>query len=536
VTAVAARSRGSHDGTSGRGRARRLVASALGAVLLTGGSGCRDRPRDPADPIVVAIAVAPNNLDPRVGVDEASQRVHQLLFGSLARLDERLQVVPDLAVRWDTPDDRTYVVTLRTGVRFHDGRLLTAADVVFTYASFLDQAFMSPRKGAYRLLDSVRALDRDRVEFRLKEPFGSFPINLVMGIVPDGAQDVSLRPVGTGPYRFVRFAADDRVEVARFDEYYGGPVRNSGVVLKIVPDDTMRGLELRKGTVDVVVNDLAPDIVHQLETERRLRFFKVPGADYAYVGLNLRDPLFADVRVRHALGYAIDRDAIVTYLRRGLATPAVGVLPPMSWAFEPDVFQFTYDPTRSRALLDEAGFPDPDGDGPLPRLRFTLKTSTAEFVRLQATVIQQQLRAIGVAADVRSHEFATLLEDVQRGNFQAFTLQWVGVSDPDMLRRAFHSAQMPPGGFNRGFFSDPRVDRLVDEATRTLEEGARRRLYAEAQRRIAGAAPCISLWYKTNVVVSQPDVRGVTLSPTADFSFLTGVWREPAAPAASAAR
>ncbi len=237
----------------------------------------------------------------------------------------------------------------------------------------------------------------------------------------------------------------------------------------------------------------------------------------------MRDPVLRDKRVRHALGYAINRQAIVDYLRRGLARPAVGILPPASWAFDEDVFQFTYDPAKAQALLDEAGYRDPDGAGPAPRLRLSLKVSTNEFIRLQAAVIQQDLKLVGIELDVRSYEFATLYADVLKGNFQLFTLQWVGVSDPDMLRRVFHSQQMPPNGFNRGYYANPEVDRLIDAAMAASTEGERKRLYSEAQRVIAEDAPYISLWYKTNVAVSRTDIKGVTLTPSADFTILRNV-------------
>jgi peptide/nickel transport system substrate-binding protein len=179
-------------------------------------------------------------------------------------------------------------------------------------------------------------------------------------------------------------------------------------------------------------------------------------------------------------------------------------------------------------LLDEAGYRDPDGDGPQPRLRLTLKVSTNEFYRLQAAVIQQDLRAAGIELDVRSYEFATLSKDVASGNFQLVTLQWVGISDPDILRRVFHSKQVPPNGFNRGYYSDPEVDRLIDEATAALDQETRRRAYQEVQRIVARDAPYISLWYKTNVAVSQPDLTGIRLTPLAEFSFLKDVGRRQA--------
>lgn len=510
-----------------RAAARASVFSALIALLLFA-VACSSRAADRSDIVTLAVFASPNNLDPRVGTDDVSQKIHLLVYDYLLTFDDRLRVVPGLAERWEQPDPQTYLVTLRRGVQFHDGHELTSADVVYTFTSLLDPDFVSARKGAYRLLDRVEAVDRYTVRFVLKQPFGSFPVNLVLPIVPAGAgPDLRTHPVGTGPYKFVRYAVDDRVELARFDGYFRGPAKNAGVTLKIVPDDIMRGLELRKGTVDLVVNDLSPDIVEQLETDEGLHVETSPGTDYAYLGLNLRDPVLSDVRVRQAVAYAIDRHAIVQYLRRGLAQPASGILSPASWAYEPDLFQFDHDPARARALLDEAGYPDPDGDGPAPRLHLTLKVSTNEFFRLQAAVIQSDLRAVGIDLDVRSHEFATLYADVLAGNFQMFSLQWVGISDPDMLRRVFHSGQMPPAGFNRGFYANPTVDRLIDQATISTDEAERRRLFGEVQQIIARDAPYISLWYKTNVAVSQARVHGVRLSPMADLGFLRDVWKEP---------
>jgi peptide/nickel transport system substrate-binding protein len=499
---------------------------ALALAVAAAAPGCSSGP--PADPAIIRVAVvsSPNNLDPRIGTDEASQRIHQLLFDQLFRIDDALRVVPGLAESLTQPDPVTYLVALRRGVRFHDGRELTSADVAYTFNCLIDPAFVSAKKGAYRMLASVQPVGRYAVEFKLKEPFGSFPVNLVMSIVPAGSgASLASAPIGTGPFKLERNDTDDRVIVSANRDYYDGPPRNAGLELRVIPDDIMRGLELRQGAVDLVVNDLAPDIVGQFERERRLQIVSSPGTDFAYVGINLRDPVLRDVRVRRAIACAVDRAAIVKYLRRGLASPAVGVLPPMSWAFERHVTDFGYDPDKAKRLLDEAGYPDPDGDGPATRFNVTLKVSSTEFNRLQSAVIQQDLRRIGIGVDVRAYEFATLYADVLRGNFQLFTLQWVGVSDPDMLRRVCHSRQMPPTGFNRGFFSDPEVDRLIDDATVSIDENRRRELYGRVQKLVADQVPYVSLWYKTNVAVARQDIRGLALSPSADFRFLKDVWR-----------
>jgi peptide/nickel transport system substrate-binding protein len=495
-------------------------------------AGCTQRRAFDPNVVTIAVFASPNNFDPRVGVDEVSQKVYQLVFDNLLNLDDQLRVAPGLATHWEQPDDKTFIVHLRSGVKFHDGRDLTAKDVAYTFNSLIDPSFVSARRGAYLVLDRVEVVDLDTARFVLKEPSGSFAIQLVLPIIPDGSgAELRTMPIGTGPYKFASYAVDDYLQLAAFKDYFGGAPRNQGVVLKIVPDEIMRGLELKKGTVDLVINDISPDTVEQFRDEGSKQIVAASGTDYAYVGINLKDPALSDKRVRQAIGYAIDVDAIVKYLRRGLAQPAVTLVPPSSWAFAGDAFRFTHDPARARALLDEAGYRDPDGDGPHPRLQLTLKVSTNEFYRIQGAVIQQDLRQVGIDLDVRSYEFATLSKDVASGNFQLTTLQWVGISDPDMLRRVFHSKQMPPVGFNRGFYSNPEVDRLIDQATSAATEEERGRLYRQVQHIVAEEAPYISLWYKTNVAVAQPDLSGIRLSPLAGFTFLKDVARQ--APVAS---
>jgi peptide/nickel transport system substrate-binding protein len=501
---------------------RLALAAALALTLA-----CRAQPLPSSGPIVIALANSPTNLDPAVGLDESSQKLHQLLYRSLLKTDEHLRVVPDLAIRFETTDARTYVAEIPRGVRFHDGREMTSEDVAYTFRRFLDAAFVSGRKGAYSALAAIDIVDRYTVAFQLKSPSASFPINLIMGIVPAGAGASSARrPVGSGPYRLKAFVPDDHVALDPFPDAYGGAPDNAGLIFKVVPDETMRGLELRNRSVDLVVNDLSPDLVHGLEQTAGLTVTTGPGTDYAYIGFNLRDPLLADPRVRWAIGSAVDTAAIIAHLRRGLARPATGIVPSMSWAYEGGVRTFPHDAAEARRLLDEAGFPDPDGPGPQPRLHLTLKTSTDERYRLQAAVIQQNLAEAGIAVDIRSYEFATLMADVVRGNVQLYTLQYVGVTDPDMLRRAFHSSQTPPAGFNRGHYANTRVDALLERAAAAQGDTERRALYAQVQRIVAEDAPYISLWAKTNVAVFQRGLTGVTLSPTADFAFLSRVHRQ----------
>jgi peptide/nickel transport system substrate-binding protein len=496
-------------------------------------TGC-DRGEQPADPNIITVAarLGPNNLNPLKANDEGTARVSQLIFESLMDVGDDLNATPTLAHRLESPNPRTYVVHLRRGVKFHDGHELTSRDVVFTFARFLDPEYVSPHKGAFTVLAGVRALDDYTVEFTLKDPFPGFPIaNLVpIQIVPDGVDDAALSaaPIGTGPYRFVRYDVDDKVILDAFEGYRGGAPGNAGLVFKVIPDDTMRGLEVRKGTSDLMINDVPPDIAYQFEKNKEARLIREPGLDFSYLGFNMTDPVLADRRVRHAIGYAIDREAIVKYLRRGMASVATGLIPPQHVAYEQDIHRFRYDPARAKQLLDEAGYPDPDGDeGPLPRLSLSLKISTNEETRLQSTVIQQDLRRVGINLDVRAYEFATMFADVVTGNFQIMSLIWTAgaMIDADILRRVYHSEQVPPSGYNRGRYSNPEVDRLLDSASKALDQSERLRFYSAAQKIIADEAPYIPLWNRQNVIVAQRNLDGLHINPIGDFAALKDVRR-----------
>jgi peptide/nickel transport system substrate-binding protein len=219
----------------------------------------------------------------------------------------------------------------------------------------------------------------------------------------------------------------------------------------------------------------------------------------------LRDPLLRDVRVRQAIAYAIDRSPLLEYIWRGFAQPALSVLPPQSWAYNSDVAAYPHDPEKARQMLDAAGYQTRDG----VRFHLTMKTSTEESTRLLA------------ALDIRTFEFATFFADVTSGSFQLYSLRWIGGNqDPDIFELCFHSNRFPPKGANRGFYSNPRVDRLIDEARRETDQNARKRLYAEVQEVLAQDEPYINLWYFDNVLVHTRRVRNLTLNPSGNYDFL----------------
>jgi peptide/nickel transport system substrate-binding protein len=474
-----------------------------------------------ADTLVMIIESSPTDLDPRVGLDAQSERIDELIFDALLTRDEHLNVQPGLAESWEIPDPRTYVFHLHHGVHFHDGRVLTSRDVKWTFDSLLQGKIRSTKAATYRFVDRIDAPDDFTAVFHLKEPYASLLWNLsegAIGIVPDGTLDAGTRnPIGSGPFKFISAEQDKDVVVERNDNYWGPKARLLRVRFAVVPDPTTRALELRKGSADAAMNALTADTVLALEREPNLRIERAPGTILAYLGFNLRDPLLGDVRVRQAIACAIDRAPILQYLWRGFAQPASSILPVQSWAYSSDSNGFIYNPERARQILDAAGYPMRNGT----RFHVTMKTSTEESTRLLAAVLQQQLRDVGIALDIRTFESATFLADVTHGAFQFYSLRWIGGNeDPDIFDAVFHSRSFPPAGRNRGFYSNPRVDSLMDQAGRETDQNLRKQLYAEVQEILAQDVPSINLWYLDNVLVHTRRVRNVTLNPSGDYGFL----------------
>ncbi len=242
-----------------------------------------------------------------------------------------------------------------------------------------------------------------------------------------------------------------------------------------------------------------------------------PGTRLAYLAFNLRDPILKDARVRQAIAYAIDRQPMIDYLWRGEAQLARSVLPVQSWAYNGTVPAYDHDVNRANLLLDAAGYPAVNG----VRFHLTMKTSTDENTRLMVAVMQQQLREAGIALDIRSFEFATFFADVQHGAFQMYGLRWIGGNeDPDIFEYAFHSAKFPPNGANRGYYSNPRLDALIDEARQAIDPKVRKPLYAEVQSILSADMPYINLFYLDNVLVHTKRVRNLKLNPAGNYDFL----------------
>jgi peptide/nickel transport system substrate-binding protein len=479
--------------------------------------------RPDATTAVMLIESSPLNLDPRIGTDAQSERIGELIFEGLVRRDENFELKPRLAESWEIPDPLTYIFHLRHNVHFHDGRAMTSADVKWTLDSLLNGELRSAKSSAYRYIERVEASDDFTVVIRLKEPFAALLWNLsdgAMGVVPNGSgEELATHPVGTGPFRFVSEAPDREVMIERNEQYWGKRAQLARVRFNVVPDATTRALELRKGSADAEINALPGDMVPVLARQPQLVVERAPGSSYQYLAMNLRDPILKNLAVRQALAYAIDRTPLIHYLWHDMARPANSVLPPQHWAYDAKAKDYPYDPAKARQLLDEAGF-RAGKDG--VRFRLVMKTSTDESTRLLCAVLQQQLREVGIALEIRSFEFATFYADVVRGAFQLYSLRWVGGSnqDPDIFENVFDTASFAPRRANRGYYSNPEVDRLIAEGRRSVDQKERTAAYVAIQETLNRELPYVNLWWADNVLVHTQRLENVHLTPAGNYDFL----------------
>jgi peptide/nickel transport system substrate-binding protein len=479
--------------------------------------GCT-QPQDPA--IRFGLSAAPVTLDPRYATEAVSQRINRLLYRRLMDFDEHYRMVPALAA-WQQLAPTHYRFALGPEGRiFHNGSRLSAGDVKATYDSVLDVASGSPHRATLINIQKIEIIDDDTVEFHLYQADPQFPGKLVIGILPAGlitaGHPFHHAPVGSGPMQFIGWPGEDQLILERTTD-------RQLIKFMTVPDPTVRVLKLLRGEIDLVQGDLPFELIKWLQGKRTIRVDKGSGDTFTYLGFNMRDPVLGKLNVRKAIAHAIDRDDIIKHVLGGAARRAGGLLTPDHWAGNPELQGYAYDPDQARTLLRTAGY---DQQHPL---RITYKTSNNPLRVRLATVLQYQLRQVGIEVDLRSYDWGTFYGDIKSGNFQMYSLSWVGLKMTDIFRYIFHSTSLPPSGANRGYYQDATVDALIARAETATDLQEQAGLYRELQRYLHEQLPFIPLWYEDNVLARRADISGYTLSPDGNYDGLTLAQRLPGA-------
>jgi peptide/nickel transport system substrate-binding protein len=457
------------------------------------------------------LASAPANLDPRFATDASSERINRLLYARLVDFDAQARPVPSLA-SWERLSATRYRFQLRDRERrFHNGARLTAADVATTYRSVLAPDSGSPHRATLSLIERIEVLDDERLDFVLTHADLLFPGYLSLGILPaSGIRNgfpFHRRPLGSGPFRFVAWPQAGKLELARVED-------GQAFVFEQVSDPTMRVLKLLRGEVDLLQNDLPPELLDYLAGQDAIHVRRARGGNFAYLGFNLTDPDTGQWRVRRAVALAIDRQAIIRHVFRDAARPAAALLPPEHWAGAPGLEETERDLAQARALLRAAGY------GAAHPLRLSYKTSSDPFRLRIATVLQQQLAEAGIEVAIHSYDWGTFYGDIKAGRFQLYSLSWVGVKSPDIFRYVFHSASLPPDGANRGRLNDAQVDALISRATGAPALAEQAALYRQLQALLLERLPYVPLWFEDQFFAANNTIQGYALDAHGDYDAL----------------
>ena len=514
---------------------RRRVSTSLIAITLVLGLWAVPASAQPAGTLVVGLVAEPVNLDPPQVTDLNSNRVGRRIVETLVTFpDESTQVVPGLAESWTiSKDGLQYTFKLRSGIKFHDGTPLNAEAVKFSIERQINPNHPASKLGKYPFANyffgnvkAVEVLSDERVAFLLSEPRASFLAVLTApaaSIVSPTAvmkwgPDYPSHPVGTGPFRFASWDRGQRVVLEKNPSYWKYPVRIERVIYRPIVEDQARLTELLTGGLDLIVG-VPADFVDQLEKNPKITLLKQVGAHVWYLGMNNQKKPFDDKRVRQALNYAVNKDAIVNDVLKGTGSASKGPVLPGTWGADGALKAYPYDPDRARKLLAEAGYPN----GFTTTLWVPESGSGMQAPVAMSTVMQSNLKAVGINVSLQTMEWGAYLAKLRTKEQELFALSWMaGTEDPDMVMYPLlHSSQWTPVGPNRALYKNARFDALLQQARLTTDQAKRAQLYKEAQRILVDDAPWVFVDHEIQIAALTKRVQGFKLHPSFDLRVET---------------
>ena len=476
-------------------------------------------------------------LIPNITSDGASHDVGNMIYDGLVKADKDLNYVGAMAESWEfSPDCLELTWKLRRNIKWHDGHPFTAEDVLFTYQAMINPKTPTAYKEDFLAVKSAEVIDPYTFRVTYSRPLAKavqswamwmLPKHLLENYVADGKLKDSpenSRPVGTGPYRFQEWKSGEKVVLVSNNEYYEGRPYLGRIVYRVIPNQGTIFLELKAKGVDLAS---LTAIQYARQTEypafrKAFRKYRYPSSAYTYFGFNLKDPRFADRRVRQAFAHAIDKQELMEGVLMGLAREATGPIRPGSWAYTNKVTRYDYSPEKAKALLAEAGWKD-NGDGVLrdkdgKAFSFTIRTNQGNEERKKvAEIIQQRLAAIGVKTEIQVIEWASFIKEfIKKKRFEAVVLGWGVGTDPDQYG-VWHSSQTGPDQLNQISYANPEVDRLLEEGRASCHQQERIKYYHRFQEVLAEDQPLVFLYFRDALPVVSSRVLGIQPAPSGIF-------------------
>jgi ABC-type dipeptide transport system, periplasmic component len=470
-----------------------------------------------------------SNLIPLLSTDSASHGIASMIYNGLVKYDKDLNIVGDLARSWDISEDGLVITFhLRKGVKWHDGHPFTAGDVLFTYQVTVDPGTPTAYSGDFLKVKKAEVLDDHTFRVTYDRPFAPaltswsdsvLPRHLLKGKDITSAP-LSRRPVGTGPYMFKEWKTGQKIVLISNPDYFEGRPYIDGYIMRIIPDTATMFLELRAKGIDRM--NLTP-LQYARQTEnslfrRNFNKYRYPSFSYTYLGYNLKSPLFKEKYVRQAISYAINKEEIIQGVLLGLGRVATGPFTPNTWAYNPRVKKYPYNPQKARCLLAEAGWKDTDGDGILDKngkpFAFEIITNQGNELRAKcAEIIQRRLADIGISVKIRIIEWAAFIKQfINKRRFDATILGWTVPLDPDIYD-VWHSSKIGPAELNFISFKNNEVDVLLEKGRSTFDRNERKRCYDRIQDILAEEQPCTFLYVPDALPIINARFRGIEPAP-----------------------
>jgi peptide/nickel transport system substrate-binding protein len=450
-------------------------------------------------------------LNPILASDSASGDINDLVFNGLVKYNKDLELMGDLAESFSVSKDNLKIIfNLRKGVKWHDGEEFTSADVLFTYNTIISTATRTPHSSNFDRVKKVSAPGPYKVVVEYAEPYSPALESWGLSIIPEhlyrgtnvNTNPHNRDPVGTGPYRFVRWHTDDSIVLEAYEDYYEGRPNLGRFIYKIIPDQSVQFMELRRGTIDWMSPTPDQWVAETSDENFQSEFnrYRYPSFGFTYMAFNLDNPLFKSRHVRQAISCAIDKEAIIEAVLQGLGTIATGPYPPVSWAYDDGIKDYGYDPQKALEILKSEGWERDRTSGILKkdgrRFSFTLMTNQGNQTRkLAVEIIQDQLKDIGVDVNVRVQEWSSFINQyIDKRQFDAVLLGWSLSVDPDQYP-LWHSSQTGEGQYNFTGFKNKRVDKLLQEGRRTFNVEKRKKIYKEIHQILHAEQPYVFLYF-----------------------------------------
>jgi len=513
------------------------IFSGLGGFsLLSGLQGCSDSQKSLSDRTIrMGVSGAPQMLDPRKATDALSTRINRLIYRQLIDFDAQFLPKPDLAT-WQQLSPTHYRFTLVEQTQFHHNQTsLTSKDVIATYQSVFDKTLGSAHRGSLLNISQMEIIDDQQFDIYLHKPDALFVGRLVIGILPkeliDQNHPFHKQPIGSGACVFEQQTAQALRIVRRTDQ--------TPLEFFTVKDATVRVLKLRKGEIDLLQNDLSPELVQYCS---QLDGFQVDwhkGTNFGYLGFNFEDPLLGQLSLRQAIAQGINRQQIIDAIFNGQGRLAQGLLVPEHWCGVDHLNAYDYEPEIARKkvqsiiqiCLQDNNLKEYISERMTPAgqkqrfLSLSFKTSNDPTRIRLATIYQSQLKKIGIDLKIQSYDWGTFYSDIKKGRFQLYSLAWVGVKSPDIFQYVFASTAIPPNGANRGRFIDPQTDTLIKEGgmAQTIESQAA--IYRQLQTRLHDQLAAMPLWYENQYVVRSKNLRNYPLFSDGRYDGLLNVYK-----------